>query len=111
VAYAADQATPLHPALVADVMNLLMSRDCVRDLHSLRIACKLRCSLLELLTGLVESFVGGLWSHKVPFHSIRRAFALHREVAAVAVAAAASARAAAARIEAETEAVLATFQF
>jgi hypothetical protein len=88
VAHAATKAKPIHAGLVGDVMNLLMSRDCVRDLLSLRLVCKLtaRCSfpvpgypLLELPTGVVESFVGGRWSNEVPLRCIFRAVALHSE--------------------------------
>jgi hypothetical protein len=88
VAHADEDAKPIDAVLVADVMNLLMSYETVRDLHSLRLACKMtyrgsfpvpRHPLLELPTGVVESFLGGRWSRDVPFHSICRALALHSE--------------------------------
>jgi hypothetical protein len=91
VSHAATEAKPIDAKLVADVMNLLMSRDRVRDLLSMRMVCKLtagcsfpvpRYPLLELPTGLVESFVAGSCSNQVPFCCILRAVALHLESAA-----------------------------
>jgi hypothetical protein len=86
VAHAATEAKPIDAELVADAMNLPMSRDRVRDLHSLRMACMLtyrssfpvpRHPHLQLPTGVVESFVGGSCLNKVPFRCICRALALH----------------------------------
>ena len=70
------------------MMNVMMSYDTLRDLLSLRLVCKLshrrsfpvpRRPLLELPTGVVESFVGGEGSHHESFACVRRAFALHSE--------------------------------
>jgi hypothetical protein len=92
VAHADEENDPIDAGLVADVMNLLVSCDAVRDLHSLRLVCKLtyrgcfpvpRCPLLELPTGVVETFLGGSCSRKVSFRCICRALALHSEDAAV----------------------------
>jgi hypothetical protein len=78
--------------LVADVMKLMMNRDCLRDLRSLRLVCKLTFRgsfpvpsypLLELPTGVVEGFWGGGRSREVSFRSICRALALHRAIAAL----------------------------
>jgi hypothetical protein len=86
VAHAADVAEPVHAGLAADVMNLMMNRDCLRDLHNLRLVCKLTmrgslpvpsCPLKELPTGVVEGFLGGGHSRTVSFRSICRALALH----------------------------------
>jgi hypothetical protein len=41
VAHAATEAKPIDAKVVAEVMNLLMSRGRVRDLHSLRLVCEL----------------------------------------------------------------------
>jgi hypothetical protein len=89
VTHAASSGKPICAVLVADVMNLLMSRADLQDLHNLRIACKLTFRgsfpvpgypLLELPTGVVESFVGGSCSREVPFHCICKALAMHAEV-------------------------------
>jgi hypothetical protein len=44
--HAATEGNPIHAGLVADVINLLMSRDRLQDVISLRMVCKLtyRCS-------------------------------------------------------------------
>jgi hypothetical protein len=84
---------PIDAGLVADVMNLLMSRTHLRDLRSLRLACKLtrrrsfpvpRYPLLELPTVVVESFLGGDCSRHVSFDCIRWALGLHAEDVAAA---------------------------
>jgi hypothetical protein len=63
VAHATAEAKPINAVLVAEVMNLLMSYDTVRDLHSLHLTYKLtyrrsfpvpRHPLLELATGVIE---------------------------------------------------------
>jgi hypothetical protein len=86
VAHAADEAKPIDAALVVEVMNLLMSRDRVRDLHILRTTCKLthrgsfpvpRYPLLVLPTGVVEGFVGGSGLRHVSFRCLCRTLALH----------------------------------
>jgi hypothetical protein len=108
VAHAATEAKPIDVKVVVEVMNLIMSRDRVRDLHSLRLTCKLTrrgsfpvpsYALLELPTSVIEDFVGGSGSRHVSFRCLLRAWDLHWEivVAALAVgeATAAEARAAA----------------
>jgi hypothetical protein len=74
--------------VVVEVMDLLMSRDRVTYLHSLRFTCQLsrRGSFpvhgyphLELPTGVLEAFVGGSGSRHVSFQSLLSAFALHKE--------------------------------
>jgi hypothetical protein len=76
VSHAASEGKPIDAALVVEVMNLLMSRDCVRDLFSLRTTCKLTrrgsfpvpsYPLLELPTSVMEDFVGGSGSRHVSF--------------------------------------------
>jgi hypothetical protein len=88
VAHAASEAKSIDAALVVEVMNLLTSRDRVRDLHSLRATCKLTrrgsfpvpgYPLLELPTGEVEAFVGRSGSRHVSFQILLKAFALHQE--------------------------------
>jgi hypothetical protein len=89
VTHTATEANhPIDAGLVGAVMNLVMSYDTVRDLHSLRLACKLtyrrsflvpRYPLLELPTGVVESFVGGYCSRHVSFDFVCRALGLHVE--------------------------------
>jgi hypothetical protein len=88
VAHAAEEAKPIDVALVADVMNLLMSCDTVRDMFSLRPTCKLTYRrsfpapshpLLELSTSVVEDFVGGSGSRQVAFENIKRSLALHAQ--------------------------------
>jgi hypothetical protein len=88
VAHAAEEAKPIDVALVADVMNLIMSRDRVRDVFNLRLVCKLTYRrsfpvrgypFLELATGVVEDFVGGSGSRHVSFESIERALALQAQ--------------------------------
>jgi hypothetical protein len=87
---AAVIVAPTDAKVVADVMNLLMSRAALRDLHSLRLVCKLayrgsfpvpRRPLLELPTGVVESFLGGSCSRMVSFDSMCKALTLHAEAA------------------------------
>jgi hypothetical protein len=101
VAHAAEEAKPVDAALAVEVMNLLTSRDRVRDLFSLRLTCKLTFRrsfpvpcypLLEMATGVVEDFVGGSGSRHVSFQSVLGVIGLHREDAeAYAVAKAAEA--------------------
>ena len=68
VKHAADEGEPLDAALVVEIMNLLTSRDRVRDLHSLRLVCTLTMRgsfpvpsypFLELPTSVIADFVGG----------------------------------------------------
>jgi hypothetical protein len=91
VAFAATEEKPIDAALVTDVMNLLISRTHLRDLHSLRTACQLTMRgsfpvpsypLMELPTGVVESFVGGRCSRDVSFECLCKALALHDAEAA-----------------------------
>jgi hypothetical protein len=79
VTHAATEGKPLDAKLVVDVMNLLTSRADLQDLCNLRLVCKLTYRgsfpvpsypLLELPTGVVESFVGGSCSNKVPCAAI-----------------------------------------
>jgi hypothetical protein len=88
VAHAATEAKPLDVKVVVEVMNLLMSRDRVRDLHSLRLVCALAMRgsfpvpsypLLELPTSVIEDFVGGSDSRHVSFRCLLRAVDLHAE--------------------------------
>jgi hypothetical protein len=69
MAHAAEEGKPLDAAVVVEVMNLLMSRDRVRDLRSLRFTCQLSrrgsfpvpsYPLLELPTGSGK-LCGGQW--------------------------------------------------
>jgi hypothetical protein len=85
VAHADEEDEPIDAGLVAEVVNLVMSPDRVRDLHSLRLPCKLTrrrsfsvpgYPLLELPTGVVESFLGGDCSRHVSFDCIRWALGL-----------------------------------
>ena len=88
VKHAADEKKAVDAKVVVDVMNLLMSRDRVRDLRSLRFTCHLsrRGSFpvpgyphLELPTGVLEAFVGGSGSRHVSFRSLLSVFALHKQ--------------------------------
>jgi hypothetical protein len=91
VAHADEEDEPIDAGLVADVMNLILTYDAVRDLHSLRMVCELTrrrsfpvpsYPLKELPTGVVESFLGGDCSRHVSFDCIRWALGLHSEDAA-----------------------------
>jgi hypothetical protein len=88
VEHAAEAKKAVDAKVIVDVMNLLMSRDRVTDLRSLRFTCQLsRCGSfpvpsyphLELPTEVLEAFVGGRGSWHVSFQSLLSAFALHKE--------------------------------
>jgi hypothetical protein len=75
VANAAEEKKPIDVALAADVMNLMMNRDCLRDLHNLRLVCTVTMRgslpvpsylLKELPTGVVEAFLGEATREKCP---------------------------------------------
>jgi hypothetical protein len=100
VAHAATDAKQVDAKVVAEVMNLLMSRHRVRDLHSLRMICTLTrhgsfpapaYPLLELPTSVIEDFVGGSGSRHVSFRCLLRALDLHQEDSAAAATVAATA--------------------
>jgi hypothetical protein len=84
VKHAADEAKPIDATVVVDMMNLLMSRDRMTNLRNLTSTMTYRGSfpvrgypLLELPTGVVESFAAGRWAWLVSFRCICRAFDLH----------------------------------
>jgi hypothetical protein len=100
VKHATEEGKPLYTKVVTDVMNLLMSRDRVTDLHSLRTTCELTrrgsfpvpgYPLLELPTGMVDAFMAGSGSRHVSFECLLRALHLHSEDAAAAAATAVAA--------------------
>ena len=96
---------PLNAALAVDVMNLVMRRDVVRDLHSLRSSCQVAMIRsfsvpnyphLQLPVGAVEESLAGSCSrYNVTFRVVLRAFDLHRTMAAAEAAVARAAVAAA----------------